>query len=88
MADILNLSSRQSKLQKEQQKRREAAKLRIQKEKRTREAAARDQARIDEQIRQRKLDQRRKEEEVGCLQARCMLVSCQSKLANLYRFKS
>lgn len=56
---------RGSKLQKEQQKRRDAARLRIQREKRAKEAAARDQARIEEQIKARKLEQRRKEEEVG-----------------------
>lgn len=58
-------SGRGSKLQKEQQKRRDAARLRIQREKRAKEAAARDQARVEEQIKARKLEQRRKEEEVG-----------------------
>eukprot|EP00752_Nemacystus_decipiens_P010392 g9261.t1 len=63
MADFLNLDSRGSKLQKEQQKRRDAARLRIQRERRAKEAAARDQARVEEQIKARKLEQRRKEEE-------------------------
>jgi len=56
---------RGSKLQKEQQKRRDAAKLRIQRERQAKEAAARDQARVEAQIKARKLEQRRKEEEVG-----------------------
>ncbi|CAM9685583.1 unnamed protein product [Ectocarpus sp. 6 AP-2014] len=63
MADFLNLDSRGNKLKKEQQKRRDAARLRIQRERRSKEAAAKDQARIEEQIRARKLEQRRKEEE-------------------------
>ncbi|CAM9992592.1 unnamed protein product, partial [Hapterophycus canaliculatus] len=54
---------RGSKLQKEQQKRRDAARLRLQRERRSKEAAARDQARIEEQIKAKKLEQRRKEEE-------------------------
>eukprot|EP00903_Cladosiphon_okamuranus_P008453 g8122.t1 len=63
MADFLNLDSRGRKLQEEQQKRRDAARLRIQRERRAKEAAARDQARVEEQIKARKLEQRRKEEE-------------------------
>ncbi|CAM9544808.1 unnamed protein product [Ectocarpus sp. 8 AP-2014] len=63
MADFLNLDSRGNKLKKEQQKRRDAARLRIQRERRSKEAAAKDQAKIEEQIRARKLEQRRKEEE-------------------------
>lgn len=59
------ITCRGSKLQKEQQKRRDAARLRIQRERRAKEAAARDQARVEEQIKARKLEQRRKEEEVG-----------------------
>ena len=59
------MDSRSRKLQQEQQKRREAAKIRIQREKRAKEAAARDQAKYEERIRARKLEQRRLEEEVG-----------------------
>lgn len=64
MADFLDLNSRASKLQKEQQKRREAARSRIKRERATKEAAARDQAKFEEHNRQRKLEQLRKEEEV------------------------
>lgn len=62
---FVSRSDRSSKLQKEQQKRRDAARARIQRERRSKEAAARDQARVEEQIRTRKLEQRRREEEVG-----------------------
>lgn len=64
MTDFLNLDSRTSKLQKEQQKRREQARLRIQREKKTKELAARDRAKVEEQIKARKLELQRKEEEV------------------------
>lgn len=65
MADFLGMDSRSRKLQQEQQKRREAAKLRIQREKKAKEAAARDQAKYEEQNRARKLEQHRMEEEVS-----------------------
>lgn len=65
MADFLGMDSRSRKLQQEQQKRREAAKLRIEREKRAKEAAAKDQAKYEEQNRARKLEQRRLEEEVS-----------------------
>lgn len=64
MTDFLNLDSRTSKLEKEQQKRREQARLRIQREKKTKELAARDRAKVEEQIKARKLEQQKKEEEV------------------------
>lgn len=64
MTDFLNLDSRTSKLQKEQQKRREQARVRIQREKRSKELAARDRAKVEEQIKARKIEQQKKEEEV------------------------
>lgn len=72
MADFLDLNSRTSKLQKEQEKRREAARSRIQRERASKEAAARELARIEEQIRQRKREQARKEAEVSSLYSTVM----------------
>ncbi|CAM9444513.1 unnamed protein product [Choristocarpus tenellus] len=62
MSDFLNLNSRASKFQREQEKRREAARFRIEKERRAKQAAARMQAQVEEQIRKKKLEQLRKEE--------------------------
>ncbi|CAM9299038.1 unnamed protein product [Discosporangium mesarthrocarpum] len=62
MADFLDFNSRASKLQKEQQKRREAARFRVEKERKAKANAARIQAQVEDQVRQKRLEQLRKEE--------------------------